>query len=88
MSVFKACTKQAICGEDMEIFNSVCNALWSCCLSARDKDVRSISESLHVMSCILETLDDELAVPLLGIVEECASVVSFTNSLHELCQTT
>ena len=76
MSVFKAYSKQALRGEDMQIFYSVCNALWSCCLSAREKDVKIISESLDVISRLVEMLDEDMVVPLLGIVEECAGSVS------------
>ncbi len=78
MSVFRACVKQVLRGENLELFRSVCNALWSCCFSARDKDVKIISESLDVISRMVETLDEELVFPLLGTVEECASVVSVT----------
>jgi hypothetical protein len=79
MSVFKACVKKALQGENLELFRSVCDAVWSCCLSARDKDIKIISESLDVISRMVETLDEELVVPLLGIIEECASVVCFEN---------
>ncbi|CAB3976879.1 Armadillo repeat-containing 4 [Paramuricea clavata] len=83
MSVFKACVKKALQGENLELFRSVCDALWSCCLSARDKDIKIISESLDVISRMMETLDEELVVPLLGIIEECASVEYFRGELEK-----
>ena len=75
MSIFKDCVKRPLQGSNIELFRSVCNALWSCCLSVRSKDVRIISESLHDIYRMVEILNEELAYPLLGIVEQCASMV-------------
>ncbi|XP_028402892.1 armadillo repeat-containing protein 4-like isoform X2 [Dendronephthya gigantea] len=85
MSVFKVCVPKFNLVQDdrLELFRSVCNALWSCCLSIRDKDVKIISESLNVFSRLVETQDEELVVPLLGIVEECASVEYFRIELEK-----
>ena len=76
MSVFKACIKKTLQGDNLKLFRSVCSALWSCCLSTREKDAKIISESLDVISRLVGTQCEEIVVLLLGIVEECASVVS------------
>lgn len=76
MSVFKACVKQTLQEDNLRLFRSVCSALWSCCLSTREKDAKIISESLNVISRLVETQGEKIVEPLLGIVEECASVVS------------
>ena len=79
MSVFKTRAQQTLREGNRRLFRSVCSALWSCCLSTREKDAEIISESLGAISRLVETHGEEIAVPLLGIVEECASVVSFLN---------
>ena len=79
MSVFKTCARQTLREDNhLRLFRSVCSALWSCCLSTREKDTKIISESLGAISRLVETDGEEIVVPLLGIVEECAEVVSST----------
>lgn len=75
MSAFEACIKHALLDQNLDLFRSLSNALWTCCMSPKEKDVKLISESVDILFRLVETLDEELVVPLLGIIEECSSVV-------------
>lgn len=75
MTVFQTCVKAPLKDDNLTLCQSVCGALWSCSKDIREQDVSCVSESIAITSHLVDSQKETLVIPLLGIVEECASLV-------------
>ena len=75
MTVFQRCVKETVQEDKLTLCQSVCYCLWSCSNSIRQQDVSCVSELLPVISKLVDSQNESLVIPLLGLVEECASTV-------------
>ena len=76
MNVFQSCLVEKLNEVNLSLCQSVCYALWSCSQGIQQENVTIISSLLPLIAGLVSSQRDVLVIPLLGIIEGYASMVS------------
>ena len=74
---------------DMELDVAVARcgalALWSCSKSKKNKEAMQRAGAIPLLAKLLKSTHEDMLIPVVGTLQECASEVTLTNLVFSFC---